>query len=215
MDFNVDDLAAGNHTVTVTFSNGASKSYSFQKTEPPVYASNSAQVSGWAKTQVDEAIARNLLADGLGDDYRVNITRAQFAASAVKLYEAMSGKSAPTAGENPFTDTADPAVIQAAALNFVSGVGEGRFAPDDLVTREQAASMLSRVFTKLGGEIPAVAATSFTDNEAISDWARDAVAFMADKEVISGVGGNAFNPKGQASIEQALSISLRMFQNLK
>lgn len=173
------------------------------------------QVSDWAKEQVSKAAETGLVPDSLGSDYRVSVTRAQFAATAVKLYEAMSGQKAPAAGESPFTDTSDPAVIQAQALGIVSGVGDDKFAADALVTREQAAAMLSRVYTNLGGNIPEVAGTTFDDNGEVSDWARDAVAFMADKGIVSGVGNNSFDPLGNASIEQALVIALRMFDNLK
>lgn len=210
-------LSTGTHTVAVTFSNGAAKSYQFTVTAPPIYASNNAQVSNWAKDQVNEAISSGLVADSLGEDYRENITRAQFAATAVKLYEAMApngGKIAPAA-ENPFTDTSDPVVLQAAAAGFVYGITEDTFAPNSLVTREQAAAMLSRVFTKLGGEIPATGATSFADDSAISNYAKSAVAFMSDKGVVSGRGENRFDPKGSASVQEALSIALRMYKNLK
>ena len=69
--------------------------------ETPEPAEVTAQVSDWARESVDAAAANRLIADGLGDDYRVNITRAQFAAVAVKLYEAMSGEAAPAAGGQP------------------------------------------------------------------------------------------------------------------
>lgn len=174
-----------------------------------------AAVSAWAKEQVDSAAASGLIADGLGDDYTRNITRAQFAAVSVKLYEAMSGQTAPVAGDSPFTDTSDPVVIQAEALGFVGGVGGGKFEPASLVTREQAATMLSRVYTKLGGEIPAVDATDFADDADMSGYAREAIAFMSSKEIVGGVGNNKFDPQGNASIEQALVIALRMFEKLK
>ena len=177
--------------------------------------SDGPQVSNWAKEQVSRAAENGLVPDGLGNNYQANITRAQFAATAVKLYEAMSGQKAPAAGESPFTDTRDPAVIQAQALGIVSGVGNSKFAADALVTREQAAAMLSRVYTKLGGNIPEVAGTTFADNDKVSSWAKDAVAFMADKGIVSGVGNNSFDPLGNASIEQALVIALRMFDSLK
>ena len=208
-------LATGSHTVAVTFSDGATKSYTFQTTAPAILASNNAQVDGWAKDQVNEAIASGLVAAGLGEDYRVKITRAQFAATTVKLYEAMSGEKVPAAAENPFTDTSDSVILQAAELGFVYGITDDTFAPDSLVTREQAAAMLSRVYTKLGGELPAVEATTFDDDGSVSDWARDSVAFMSDKGIVSGMGDNCFDPQGSASIEQALSIALRMFKNLK
>lgn len=183
--------------------------------EQPEQPASGPQVSDWAKEQVNKAAASGLVPDGLGNDYRTNITRAQFAAAAVKLYEAMSGQKAPAAGASPFSDTGDAAVIQAEALGIVGGVGGGRFAPDALVTRQEAAAMLSRVYTRLGGTIPEAAATAFADNDKVSGWARDAVAFMSDKGIVSGVGNNSFDPSGNTSIEQALAIALRMFDNLK
>ena len=216
--FNLDTaaLATGEHTVAVTFSNGATKSYKFQTTAPAILAGNGAQVDGWAKDQVNEAIADGLVSDKLGSDYRVNITRAQFATTMIKLFEAMApnGEKIAPAAENPFTDTNDPDVLRAAAAGFVSGIGDGKFAPDSPVTREQAAVMLSRVYTKLGGEVPALDATSFADDASIGDWAKSAVAFMSGKGIVSGDGTN-FSPKGSATIEQALSIALRMYKNLK
>ncbi len=173
------------------------------------------QVSGWAKDRVALAVEAGLAPEGLGSDYRVDITRAQFAAVSVKLYEAMSGGKAPAVSENPFTDTEDPVILQAADLGFVSGVGGGKLDPDALVNREQAAVMLASVYTKLGGEIPAVEATTFGDDGEISGWARNAVAFMNSKEIVTGIGDNNFGPKGGASIEQALLISLKMFETLK
>ena len=104
--------------------------------------------------------------------------------------------------------------LRAAAAGFVSGMGDGTFEPNTLVKREEAAAMLSRVYTKLGGEISAAQSTAFSDDGSISGWARDAVAFMSGKGIVSGSDGS-FNPQGSATIQEALSIALRMFQNLK
>ena len=174
-----------------------------------------AKVAGWAREQVDLAAAKGLMPDSLGDDFTVNITRAEFAAVAVALYEAMSGETAPAPGENPFSDTNDPVVIQANALGIVKG-SNGKFAPDDLVTRQEAALMLSRVYTKLGGTIPQAASTTFADDIKISPWTglKDAIAFMSDNKIVTGKGDNRFDPLGNASIQEALIIALRMIENL-
>ncbi len=172
-----------------------------------------AKVADWAREQVDSAAVKGLMPDCLGDDFTVNITRAEFAAVAVELYEAMSGDTAPAPGENPFSDTDDPVVLQANALGIVKGSG-GKFRPDDLVSRQEAALMLSRVYTELGGEIPTVEATTFADNDKVASWAMDAVAFMSDKKVVNGKGNNSFDPLGNASIQEALIIALRMIENL-
>lgn len=173
-----------------------------------------AKVSDWAREQVDLAAVKCLMPDSLVDDFTVNITRAEFAALAVELYEAMSGETAPAPGENPFTDTSNTAVLQAEALDIVNGKGDGVFAPADPVTRQEAALMLSRVYTKLGGELPKVGGTTFADNDKVASWAMDAVAFMSDNEIVNGVGDNKFDPLGNASIQEAMVIALRMFENL-
>lgn len=176
-----------------------------------------AKVSAWAREQVDSAAVKGLMSDCLGDDFTVNITRAQFAALSVKLYEAMSGETAPAPGESPFSDTDDPAVIQANALGIVKGGNDGKFAPDNLVTRQEMAIILSNVYTRLGGTIPQTATTSFADDSEISPWMglKDDIAFMADKGILKGSGDNKFDPLGNASIEQAMVTALRMFENLK
>ncbi len=176
-----------------------------------------AKVADWAREQVDLAAAKGLMPDSLGDDFTAKITRAEFAALAVKLYEAMGGYENPTIESNPFSDTDDPVILRANALGIVKGSG-GKFAPEDLVTREQAAVMLSRVYTKLGGEIPTVTATTFADDSRVSTWAKSEVAFMAGKGIINGKGNNTFDPNGKtgnASIEESMVIALRMFEKLK
>lgn len=173
-----------------------------------------AKVSDWAREQVASAAVKGLTPDCLGDDFTVNITRAEFAALSVELYEAMSGETAPAPGESPFSDTDDPAVIQANALGIVNGKGDGKFIPGDPVTRQEAALMLSQVYARLGGEIPKVESAAFADHDEIASWAMDAVAFMADYKIVSGKGDNQFDPLGSASIQEALIIALRMSENL-
>ena len=61
----------------------------------------------------------------------------------------------PEAGKNPFTDVPagqwyTEAVTWAAENGVVSGVGNGRFAPNGNITREQMASILFR-YAKLTG----------------------------------------------------------------
>ena len=123
----------------------------------PVYSKTGEPIDSWAEEGVNTAISAGLLPDCLkGADLRKNITRSEFAAVAVALYEEMSGKKV-KAGEDPFTDTDDPEVLKAYALGVTSGTNaEGTlFMPDALLTREQAAVMLSRVFTHetMGGTL--------------------------------------------------------------
>lgn len=79
---------------------------------------------------------------------------------------------------------------------------DGRFAPDSLVIREQAATMLYQVYTKLGGSIPAVIATAVANNISLYELARNSVAFMSDKGILSGEDDNTYNLKDSKTVEQ-------------
>ena len=110
-------------------------------------------VDDWAANLVNEAIAKDLFPSHLkGQDLREPITRTQFAALSVRLYEAMSGQTVPAfTGTNPFTDTTDPEVLKAYSMGFTSGVSSTSFGAGTQLNREQAATMLSAVYRKLGG----------------------------------------------------------------
>lgn len=194
--------------------------------------------SDWAKPELEKAKELGLIPDTLsGADLTQAITRAEFAAVSVKAYEALSGNEATPAQNNPFTDTDDAEVLKAYNTGITSGVSANLFDPAALLDREQAATMLTRVFKKisLAGwtladdsnfaltyEKPAI----FADDSNISDWAKDSVYFMAANSIIAGIGGNKFAPKNitadeiaagyaNATREQAIIIAVRMIENLK
>ena len=83
------------------------------------------------------------------------------------------------------------------------------------MNREQAAVILTRVYEKLRGTVPAVSNTDFADDASVSGWAKSAVAFMAEKGMIGGVGDNQFAPQNTLSGQEALIMAERMFENLK
>ncbi|MBS7218784.1 MAG: S-layer homology domain-containing protein [Oscillospiraceae bacterium] len=173
-------------------------------------------VDDWAANLVNEAIAKNLFPTHLkGQDLRDSITRTQFAALSVRLYETMSGHTVPAfTGPNPFTDTTDPEVLKAYSMGFTSGVSNTTFGSGIQLNREQAATMLSAVYRKLGGTISPKETVSFSDRSSISTWARDSVHFAASKGVISGYEDGRFGPKDPAQRQACLIMALRMQQKL-
>jgi len=171
--------------------------------------------SAWAEPYLSQADQLGLIPGSLrGGDMTRSITRAEFAAVAVALYEGLAGKKAPAAGASPFSDTADTAVVQAQALGIVQGVGGGKFAPGATLTREQAATMLGRVceLVKTGavgtGAALGAAAPSFADAGGIAAYALPYIGFFSQNGVIDGVGGGQFAPKRTMTREQALKIAV-------
>jgi len=166
----------------------------------------------WARDDIRAAVSQNLVPATLRDKYTVNITRAEFCALAVALYEVIMGRE--ITGREKFIDTTDVNVEKAAFINVVNGVGGGRFDPNAGLTREQAAAMLSRLAVAVGKPLARKAA-SFADNAQIEEWAFNAVGQVQEANIMRGVGDNRFAPKDPYTREQSIVTILRLFDVVK
>ena len=194
--------------------------------------------SSWAEPEIERAFEYGLVPEIL--EHAVldeNITRLEFAAVSVKVYENLSGSTAIPAVINPFVDCDDAEMLKAYNLGIAVGISDTEFYPDGLLNREQAAAMLTRVFKR--ATMPGWSITAdeeflldyekpeiFADDQDISDWARDSVYFMNANGIIAGISNHRFAPKNitsadeangyaNATREQALAIAVRMVEKLK
>lgn len=169
-------------------------------------------VSAWAEPEVRGAVENGLAVDRLLSNFQRNITREEFAELSVKLYEALSGQTALPVSPNPFSDTGNIEVLKANNLGIIYGVGGGRFAPNNNITREEIAVMFYRTIEAVDPSLVRGNFTpTFADSNQISTWARREVAFMNSRGLLQGVGANRVNPKGNATREQAMILSYRTF----
>ena len=183
--------------------------------------------SDWAKPELEKAAAAGLLPDVLkAADLTQNITRAEFAAVSVLVYEAMTETTVAPAAVNPFTDTRDGEVLKAYAVGITAGTSDTAFSPDSPLLREQGATMLTRAYKKAAFpdwtlKTDAAFPLSFTDpgtfadDGSISGYAKNSVYFMNASGIINGTGNNNFSPKSNMSREQAVIIAVRMLEKLK
>jgi len=137
-------------------------------------------------------------------------TRAEFTAIAVTLYEHLRGE---ITGRKTFSDTTDLSVEKAAYVGIVNGVSDDLFVPDRMLTREEAATMLSRLARELGSPLPQVSGT-FADMDSVSDWAIDAVGQVQASGIMTG-DENLFLPKSPYTIQQSILTIMRMYDFVK
>ena len=88
------------------------------------------------------------------------------------------------------------AIGWAAENGIVSGYGENRFGPDDPVERQQFVTMLYRYADYKGDSIDTANNISFTDSSEIADYAKSAVAWAQENDIVSGKSENRFDPAG-------------------
>ena len=116
----------------------------------------------------------------------------------------IEGEPAVSALEMPFDDVSAVwyfnAIKWAARERIALGFGDGTFGPDEYVTREQMAAFIYRYAEYTETEIPvSIEYADFADQDAISDWAIDAVKALFRAEIIQGRENNRYDPKGSAT----------------
>ena len=94
------------------------------------------------------------------------------------------------------------AVRWAASEGIVSGYSSDRFGPDDNITRAQLAVMLWRY----AGSPAAEGGLEFTDADAVSHYALDALRWVVENGVMSGYGNGQLAPQGLATRAQAAQM---------
>lgn len=119
---------------------------------------------------------------------------------------------APASGPSSFTDVADgqyyaKAVSWAATNGVVSGYGNGRFGPNDPITREQMAVIL-RGYARLNGKDVSAQAdlSGYQDEKDISAYALESMRWASAKGLINGTSAVTLTPAGTATRAQAAVI---------
>ena len=175
---------------------------------------SSADPSNWASEYIERGVSQTLLPEDLLKDYQSLITREAFARLSLRLYETLTSTTETLMIDNPFIDTNSEDVIKAYQIGIVSGVGENRFAPSQQITREQMAVMF---YNTLNAISPALVSERFSvnysDSDQISSWAKNAVALLSNGNIITGVGNNRFSPRTNASREQAMVLSVKLYES--
>ena len=136
----------------------------------------------WFYGYVERAAARGLIDTGGRFYPNTPILRRDMAVMLVRAlgYSTLAGQVERTE-IMPFSDvdSAKGYIIIAYDIGMISGIGGGRFAPYNTATREQAASMIARIYRKLNAPLHWVhgfyAFASFGQRELIRDM--DAVSF--------------------------------------
>ncbi len=167
--------------------------------------------SSWASAYIEKA--RYITPDRLTYDYQKPITREEYASLiAHTLERRLIEKLFLVSDAATFTDTASYGVRLLHALGVVEGTSEGTFGPDEPLTREQAAWILSRSAAYMGllasprAEVPV-----YADHASISQGAVKSVEDVSVMGLMQGT-ERGFEPQAPFTREQAITTALRLFE---
>lgn len=170
-------------------------------------------VSDWAAESVERAWDLRLPDKELtGRDLTQPINREDFCSSVFNLMSHIAdGELSSDPELCKFTDVDNGKVTFLCGMGIINGKSETEFAPNDSLTREEAATILLRMINK----VKPMAATEiwfdFADLADISDWALNSVQTICNMGFMEGVGDNRFAPKDTYTEEQALAVLVRIY----
>ncbi len=138
---------------------------------------------------------------------------------AVAAICALWGGTAPAADPASFADVPadgdlNPAIRWAVARGIVNGYGNGRFGPEDPVTREQLAAMLYRGAQALGQGFKDMwmFPLDYPDAAEVSPWANEAMRWAVMRGIVSGTEAG-LEPKAQVTADQ-LAAALERWRQI-
>lgn len=213
----------GNQPSAITFHYQGTGTFAVQKKElhfPDVPANH------YAKNSI-EALASKMVISGFEDGtFRPNdtVTRAQFATMLVK---ALGLKDKSSVNDMPtFTDVAKSSwymnnVETAFRSNLISGMGDGRFAPEEKITAQDMSVMVARALRYADPSVPALTDAEQTTLLAkmerhyeISSYAAQAVALCAKMNILTGMTYDSFTPGVPADRAMAADMLYHLLKSL-
>lgn len=171
---------------------------------------NAVAWSNWAKPDVDYLVKNNIIEIEKLSKPKSKISRKEFAYISVRLYEIFTGKKAQR-GDAYFLDTYDNYILMAKNHNIVSGYPDGTFQPENYITRQELAVLYVNLLDSIGKSHFISEYERFSDHEKIGTWALNSVYTCRKYKIIAGMEENQFMPTENATVEQALVMSKRMF----
>lgn len=170
--------------------------------------------SAWAKEDVDSAFSAGI-AENLSSAWREDISRLDFCTLVYNALDKSKGMMQKKLSENPFDDVESDKVNALKFAGIVNGKSEKIFAPDDKITREEAAAVVFRAAKYAEVAENADADVNYKDSSLISDWAKESVIGLAQLGIMKGTDKGTFEPRANYTSEQAVVTALRLYNLIK
>ena len=209
--------------VVISFSSSVLKATWKDTTEVDVTQMFTDVAKNWAYPGIQYCVTHGIMG-GMGDGTFAptgTTTRAQI----VQILYNLEGTPA-VSGTTPFTDlTANwykPAILWAYQNNVVAGTSPTTFDPDQPVTREQIAVILTQYMfhvLKMNRTWTPADLSTFPDGANVSSWAKEAMQDAVALGLINGTkapdGLVYLDPQGSATRQQVATILMNFCQNVK
>ncbi len=169
----------------------------------------------WAKSELTAAIEAGISTERMtNSNYKDNATREEFCEIVMKMYDGLGGQEV-VVEENPFTDTTDAETLRANKAGIVNG-SDGKFNPNDKLTRQELCTMIIRALGNASVELDNTKEfqKEYADIDKIDDWAVDSMKILNGYDIYKGDGTNLI-PTETVDKQTAVILLYRTFNMFK
>jgi hypothetical protein len=167
----------------------------------------------WYAANVVLAGSKNLVNGKTATTYvpEADVTRAEFVTMMVRALRLSAAPSTTAAYDDMDEHWAEDYVMRARAAGLLSGIAITNFKPDEAITREEMAHILSRAaaFCKLTTDKTVTLADRVDDAGEISEAFRASVASAVALNLLEGMSASTFEPQGVLTRAQAATVLVR------
>ena len=184
----------------------------------PEYTGDFINLSFWAEDAVNAMDELGLIPSEVkASAMDGTITRQNLCKIIMRTYKLMMGITDGDLGtpDDPFSDTHDIDVRNAYRLGIVNGVGGGKFAPNDPITRQDFFKMSVNFLNAIGypyTDDDTVDLSEFKDAGKVSDYALGPTRLLVGIGVVNGDDNKLLNPRDAIVCQEALVIFHRIYQ---
>lgn len=189
-----------------------------EETEPsePEYDGDFINLASWAEKSVLAMDEMGLVPNAVkASPMDGIITRQNMCKMIMLTYKQMMGISDSDLGtpEDPFSDTDDLDVLNAYRLGIVSGMGDGTFAPNKPITRQDFFVMSVRFLSAIGypyTDDETCDLSKFVDAGKIANYAKAPTRLVVGIGAVSGNSNSELCPRDQIVCQEAIAVFHRI-----
>ena len=178
------------------------------------FASAYSNLAFWAEDAVTAMYDLGFLPESLQKaDMTRAITRAEMCKMAVLVFSNLTGNYPYPSSTDYFDDTDDRDICFAYEQGLVSGYGNGKFGPNDLLTREQFFKLTHNLMytSYCVPEVTVAPLSNFTDGNKVSSYAVESTQLMVAIGIVQGSKGYLY-PQNNTSCQEAILMFFRAYE---
>ncbi|MBR4309247.1 MAG: S-layer homology domain-containing protein [Oscillospiraceae bacterium] len=171
-------------------------------------------VAPWAEEAVMAMYDLGFLPESLQKaDMTRNITRGEMCKIAVLVFCNLTGGYPYPGSTDYFDDTNDPYICFAYEQGLISGYGNGKFGPNDLLTREQFFKITHNLMSTAYcvPQVDLIPLETFSDCGKVSSYAQESAQLLVSIGIVQG-SGSKLNPQSNTSCQEAILMFFRAYE---